>query len=73
MTDEQPEAPDRLDIVEAAAELGLHPQSMRRLIKNGTVLATKSRGKFTIDRHWFNQFKQNYNPKPGRRPKPTLF
>ena len=73
MSDEQQEIDDRIDLVDAARELGLHPQSARRLVKNGTILATLHRGKYTIDRTWFNQFKQNYNPKPGRRPKPTLF
>ena len=56
-----------LDIVEAARELGIHPQSMRRLIKQQRLPARMYRGKYLIDRDQLQIFKANYDPRPGRK------
>jgi excisionase family DNA binding protein len=39
-----------LDLVEAARELAIHPQSLRRLIKQKKIPATLFAGKYLIER-----------------------
>ena len=57
-----------LDLVEAAKVLGIHPQSLKRLIKQKKVPALLFAGKYLIERDTLNQFKFNYDPRPGRKP-----
>ena len=57
-----------LDLVEAARVLGIHPQSLRRLIKQKKVPATLFAGKYLIERDKLEMFKSNYDPRPGRKP-----
>ena len=57
-----------LDLVEAARELGIHPQSLRRLIKQGRVPATLFAGKYLIERDKLEIFKSSYDQRPGRKP-----
>lgn len=59
---------DYLDLVEAARELDIHPQSLRRLIKQKKVPATLFAGKYLIERDKLEMFKSNYDPRPGRKP-----
>ncbi len=65
-----PDSPfdDYLDLVEAARELGIHPQSLRRLIKQGRLGAHLFAGKYLIERDKLDMFKSNYDPRPGRKP-----
>ncbi|MGA2286427.1 MAG: helix-turn-helix domain-containing protein [Dehalococcoidia bacterium] len=57
-----------LDLVEAARELNIHPQSLRRLIKQRKVPALIFAGKYLIERDKLEMFKTNYDPRPGRKP-----
>ena len=57
-----------LDLVEAARTLGIHPQSLRRLIKQKKVPALLIAGKYLIERDKLEMFKANYDPRPGRKP-----
>ena len=57
-----------LDLVDAARILGIHPQSLRRLIKQKKVPAVLFAGKYLIERHKLEMFKANYDPRPGRKP-----
>ena len=57
-----------VDLVEAAAELKIHPQSLRRLIKQKKLPAVLFAGKYIIERHVLDQFKSSYDPRPGRKP-----
>jgi excisionase family DNA binding protein len=57
-----------LDLVEAARTLGIHPQSLRRLIKQKKVPALLFAGKYLIERDKLEMFKANYDPRPGRKP-----
>ncbi len=57
-----------LDLVEASRELQIHPQSLRRLIKQKKVPATMFAGKYLIERDKLEMFKANYDPRPGRKP-----
>ena len=65
-----PDSPfdDYLDLVEAARELAIHPQSLRRLIKQKRVPAVLFAGKYLIERDKLEMFKSNYDPRPGRKP-----
>jgi hypothetical protein len=54
-----------LDLIEAARELGIHPQSLRRLIKRNLVPAQQFAGKYLIQRTTLEVFKANYDPRPG--------
>lgn len=60
------------DINEAARELGIHPQSLRRLIKQNRIGARFFGGKYLIGREQLEMFKTNYDPRPGRKPPPRL-
>ena len=55
------------DLVEAARELKMHPQSVRRLIKQGDLPARFQRGKYLIQQDTLEMFKANYDPRPGRK------
>ena len=57
-----------LDLVEASRVLGIHPQSLRRLIKQGRVPATLFAGKYLLERDKLDIFKSSYDPRPGRKP-----
>ena len=57
-----------LDLVEAARFLAIHPQSLRRLIKQGKVPAVLFAGKYLVERDKLEMFKANYDPRPGRKP-----
>ncbi|MDT7944589.1 MAG: helix-turn-helix domain-containing protein [Dehalococcoidia bacterium] len=59
---------DYLDLIEAARELGIHPQSLRRLIKQKKVPAVLFAGKYLIRRDHLQMFKTTYDPRPGRKP-----
>jgi excisionase family DNA binding protein len=59
---------EHLDLVEAAQVLGIHPQSLRRLIKLGKMPARLFAGKYLIERDKLEMFKANYDPRPGRKP-----
>ncbi|MCS7293930.1 MAG: helix-turn-helix domain-containing protein [Dehalococcoidia bacterium] len=59
---------DYYDLVEAARELDIHPQSLRRLIKQKKIPATMFAGKYLIERDKLEMFKANYDPRPGRKP-----
>jgi excisionase family DNA binding protein len=54
--------------VDAARVLGIHPQSLRRLIKQKKVPAHLFAGKYLIQRDKLEMFKSNYDPRPGRKP-----
>jgi excisionase family DNA binding protein len=56
-----------LDLIEAARELGIHPQSLRRLIKQNQVPAQQFAGKYLIERNALEMFKATYDPRPGRK------
>ena len=57
-----------LDLIEAARQLNIHPQSLRRLIKQKKMPAVLFAGKYLIERDKLEMFKSNYDPSPGRTP-----
>lgn len=52
---------------EAAKRLGIHEESLRRIIRIGTLPAEKIGGQWYIEKDKFNIFKASYNTKSGRR------
>lgn len=58
---------DYVDLVEAARRLGIHPQSLRRLVKQQKVPAQLFAGKYLIRRDRFEMFQATYDPRPGRK------
>lgn len=52
---------------EAARRLGIHEESLRRIIRIGTLPAEKIGGQWYIEKDKLNTFKNSYNTKSGRR------
>lgn len=52
---------------EAAKRLGIHEESARRLIRIGTIPATKIGGQWYIDREDLAIFANSYDAKTGKR------
>lgn len=52
---------------EAAKRLGIHEESVRRLIRIGTIPATKIGGQWYIDREDLAIFANTYDAKTGKR------
>ena len=71
-----PDSPfdDYLDLVEAAGELGIHPQSLRRLIKQKRVPAVLFAGKYLIERDKLEDVQGELRPatRPQAHPPPAL-
>ena len=58
--------------VEVVADrLGIHPESVRRLIRQGKLPAIKFGNKWLVDKATLEQFASHYDPRPGN--KATLF
>jgi len=60
---------DSINIHEAAKQLRIHEESLRRLIRIGTLPAEKIGGQWFILRDQFAIFANTYDPKTGKRRK----
>jgi len=60
---------DSINIHEAAKQLHIHEESLRRLIRIGTLPAEKIGGQWFILRDQFAIFANTYNSKTGKRRK----
>jgi len=58
-----------VNIREAAKRLGIHEESLRRIIRIGTLTAEKIGGQWYIDRDQLNIFASTYDTKSGKRNK----
>ena len=56
-----------VDAVEASERLGIHAESVKRLIRQGKLPATKFSYKWWIRRDVLEQFARSYNGRPGRK------
>ena len=63
---------DYVGLIEAAELLGIHFNTVRRLIKQGDIPATKFAGSWMINGQMLAQFKANYDPRPGAKQMPLL-
>jgi excisionase family DNA binding protein len=58
-------------VQEAAERLSIHPESVRRLIRQGRLPASKFAHAWLVDRAVLEQFARHYDGRPGN--KATLF
>lgn len=56
-----------VDAVDASARLGIHPESLKRLIRQGKIPARKVANKWFIRKDTLEQFALAYDPRPGRK------
>lgn len=60
---------DYINTREAAKRLGIHEESLRRIIRIGTLPAEKLGGQWYIDKDKLNVFISTYETKSGKRKK----
>ena len=58
-------------VKEASERLKIHPESVRRLIRQGKLPATKVVNSWLIEKSVLEMFASRYDPRPGN--KATLF
>jgi excisionase family DNA binding protein len=56
-----------IDAVDAGSRLRIHPESVKRLIRQGKIPARKVANKWFIRRDILEQFATRYDPRPGRK------
>ncbi len=55
-----------IDVAEAAKILKVHPETVKRLIRDGKLPATKFGNKWVIERERLQMFASSYTGRPGR-------
>ncbi|MCL4803209.1 MAG: helix-turn-helix domain-containing protein [Anaerolineae bacterium] len=60
-----------LDVDQVGRRLNIHPESVRRLIRDGKLPAIKFGNKWLVERSVLEQFASGYDGRPGN--KATLF
>lgn len=56
-----------VDVLEAGRRLNIHPESVRRLIRQGKIPGIKFANKWLIRKDELEQFAQTYDPRSGRK------
>jgi len=56
-----------VDVLEASVRLSIHPDSVRRLIRQGKIPAIKFSNKWLIRKDELEQFAIYYDPRPGKK------
>jgi excisionase family DNA binding protein len=59
------------DVNQVSKRLGIHPESVRRLIRDGKLPAIKFGNKWLVEKSLLEQFASSYIGRPGN--KATLF
>jgi excisionase family DNA binding protein len=59
------------DVDQVSRRLGIHPESVRRLIRDGKLPAIKFGNKWLVEKSVLEQFASGYDGRPGN--KATLF
>jgi excisionase family DNA binding protein len=54
-------------VIEAGKKLGIHPETVKRLCRQGDIPATKIHNTWLIDQNRLQMFASTYQPKRGRR------
>jgi excisionase family DNA binding protein len=54
-------------VEEVAERLGIHPESVRRLIRQGKLPAIKFGNKWLVEKATLEQFASHYDPRPGNK------
>ena len=52
-------------VVEVSKRLNIHPESVRRLIRQGKIPAVKFGNKWLVDKPTLEQYASRYDPRPG--------
>ena len=52
---------------EVATRLNIHPESVRRLIRQGKLPAIKFGNKWLVEKGALEQFASHYDPRPGNK------
>jgi excisionase family DNA binding protein len=55
------------DVDEVSARLQIHPESVRRLIRQGKLPAIKFGNKWLVERVKLEQYASHYDPRPGNK------
>jgi len=55
------------DVMEASKRLNIHPESVRRLIRQGKLPGIRFANKWLIERDVLEQFASHYDPRPGQK------
>jgi excisionase family DNA binding protein len=58
---------DYLTVRDAAERLNIHPESVRRLIRQGKLPARKFANSWLIEHDVLEQFACHYDPRPGNK------
>ena len=56
-----------IDVDGVSERLGIHPESVRRLIRQGKLPAIKFGNKWIFDRADLEQYASHYDPRPGNK------
>ncbi|HEY8695510.1 MAG TPA: helix-turn-helix domain-containing protein [Chloroflexota bacterium] len=56
-----------VDVMEAAQRLTINVDTVKRLIRQGKLPATRWGNKYIIDKDHLEMFASTYNPLPGRK------
>ena len=56
-----------VSVREAARQIGIHEESLRRLLRQGSPRATKLGGQWFISREQLSLFTSTYDAKTGKR------
>jgi excisionase family DNA binding protein len=59
------------DVYAVSKRLRIHPESVRRLIRQGKLPAIKFGNKWLVNKNTLEQYASRYDPRPGN--KATLF
>ena len=58
---------DYQTVQDAAERLNIHPESVRRLIRQGKLPARKFANTWLIEKGVLEQFASHYDPRPGNK------
>jgi excisionase family DNA binding protein len=58
---------DYLNVIEASRRLKVHPETVKRLCRQGDLPANKIHNTWLINRNILDNFAGTYNPSPGAR------
>jgi len=58
-----------LNVIEASRRLKIHPETVKRLCRQGDLPAVKIHNTWLISREVLDNFAGTYNPKPGAKKK----
>jgi excisionase family DNA binding protein len=54
-------------VTEVSKRLNVHPESVRRLIRQGKLPAIKFGNKWLVEKDILEQFASHYDPRPGNK------